>query len=419
MDPAVAAFEEGNEEFVKENWQAALQSFSKACELNPQQPDYLLHKAAALSKLSRHGEAIVVCDEAIKLDPKSAKAFLRKGMALLNSGNGDQARVVLEQGAAIDPDNKSFASWLKKCPPPAAGTNLEIGKHDQVLGALLEAHNRQGAAVLETVMEHLSRETQLFTMPGNTAQEIVSSLAAKYAAAAQGAGGAAAAAAAGAAAGAAGAAGAGGLMQMEVIVSASAKNALAKAVKAREEEQADTADDGSVKVGTQCKNNACQKTYQDESSLTQPCVYHPGAPVFHEGYKFWSCCKKKRTTEFSEFISFTGCTTGTCTFQEDPTKKKKALCRWDFFQQGPNVVVSIYAKKVHPEQCSFLISNRQLRLSIMFDFVNSFSLDVLLSGAVNPAACKVEILAPKVEITLKKADGASWSELGTDRKSVV
>eukprot|EP00961_Rhodomonas_salina_P104688 1409208-Rhodomonas_salina.2 len=144
MDPAVAAFEEGNEEFVKENWQAALQSFSKACELNPQQPDYLLHKAAALSKLSRHGEAIVVCDEAIKLDPKSAKAFLRKGMALLNSGNGDQARVVLEQGAAIDPDNKSFASWLKKCPPPAAGTNLEIGKHDQVhdtrCSALLTNH---------------------------------------------------------------------------------------------------------------------------------------------------------------------------------------------------------------------------------------------------------------------------------------
>eukprot|EP00961_Rhodomonas_salina_P214896 2902210-Rhodomonas_salina.1 len=28
---------------------------------------------------------------------------------------------------------------------------------------------------------------------------------------------------------------------------------------------------------------SCVWRYQDESSLTQPCVYHPGAPVFHEG----------------------------------------------------------------------------------------------------------------------------------------
>lgn len=64
------------------------------------------------------------------------------------------------------------------------------------------------------------------------------------------------------------------------------------------------------------------------------------------GYKYWSCCKKKKTTDFSEFLTFTGCTRGICTFVDDPTKKKKALCRYDFFQQGPTVTLSIYAKKV-------------------------------------------------------------------------
>ena len=53
----------------------------------------------------------------------------------------------------------------------------------------------------------------------------------------------------------------------------------------------------------------------------------------HAGYKYWSCCKKKKTTDFSEFLTFTGCTKGTCLFVDDPTKKKKALCRYDFFQQ--------------------------------------------------------------------------------------
>eukprot|EP00960_Hanusia_phi_P017617 518949-Hanusia_phi.AAC.1 len=37
-----------------------------------------------------------------------------------------------------------------------------------------------------------------------------------------------------------------------------------------------------------------------------------------QGYKYWSCCKKKKTTEFSEFLSFAGCTEGTCVFQVLP-----------------------------------------------------------------------------------------------------
>ncbi len=24
------------------------------------------------------------------------------------------------------------------------------------------------------------------------------------------------------------------------------------------------------------------------------CMHHPGGPVFHEGYKYWSCCKVKK-----------------------------------------------------------------------------------------------------------------------------
>jgi hypothetical protein len=43
--------------------------------------------------------------------------------------------------------------------------------------------------------------------------------------------------------------------------------------------------------------------------------------------------KKKRTTEFSEFMGFPGCTKGACVFKEDPTKRKKALCRYLFLQQ--------------------------------------------------------------------------------------
>ena len=50
------------------------------------------------------------------------------------------------------------------------------------------------------------------------------------------------------------------------------------------------------------------QVYESATSNLEMCKYHPGGPVFHEGLKFWSCCKKK-TTDFSEFLAQKGCTT--------------------------------------------------------------------------------------------------------------
>lgn len=36
-------------------------------------------------------------------------------------------------------------------------------------------------------------------------------------------------------------------------------------------------------------------------------MHHPGNPVFHEGSKGWSCCKR-RVLEFDEFLRIPGCT---------------------------------------------------------------------------------------------------------------
>jgi hypothetical protein len=276
---------------------------------------------------------------------------------------------------------------------------------------MLVAHDQQGYALMETVVEFLSRKTSVLGL--SSAPEMLGSLAVKYSTStAPAARQAPEATPAGAQGGGAG--GGGATRNMPILVSPSAKKAWEKAVADRSSLlQDESYDPNVIQVGAQCKNNGCALVYQDESSLQAACMHHPGGPVFHEGYKFWSCCKKKKTTEFSEFMSFPGCTRGTCVFVEDPTKRKKALCRYDFFQQGSNVTLSIYAKKVDPDQCQVAISAKRLSMSIIFDFVNSFSLDVDLAGKVDPEACKVEILAPKVEITLKKADGTSWQELGT------
>uniref|UniRef100_A0A8C3V5C5 Integrin subunit beta 1 binding protein 2 n=1 Tax=Catharus ustulatus TaxID=91951 RepID=A0A8C3V5C5_CATUS len=58
-----------------------------------------------------------------------------------------------------------------------------------------------------------------------------------------------------------------------------------------------------------CYNKGCGQRFDPERNAEDSCLYHPGVPIFHDALKGWSCCKK-RTTDFSEFLSIKGCTKG-------------------------------------------------------------------------------------------------------------
>lgn len=56
-----------------------------------------------------------------------------------------------------------------------------------------------------------------------------------------------------------------------------------------------------------CYNKGCGQTFDPEKNSPESCLHHPGQPKFHDAYKGWTCCTKK-STDFSEFLSFPGCT---------------------------------------------------------------------------------------------------------------
>merc|ERR1711972_251430 len=64
-----------------------------------------------------------------------------------------------------------------------------------------------------------------------------------------------------------------------------------------------------------CRNNACKfdphREYNEEDNHETRCKFHPGGPIFHEGLKGWSCCKK-RVIDFNDFLNIPGCTVGPC-----------------------------------------------------------------------------------------------------------
>ncbi|KZT54585.1 chord-domain-containing protein [Calocera cornea HHB12733] len=61
-----------------------------------------------------------------------------------------------------------------------------------------------------------------------------------------------------------------------------------------------------------CNRKGCGKEFDPAKNDDGDCHYHPGAPVFHEGQKCWSCCKdvNKPVLTFDEFLAIPGCATG-------------------------------------------------------------------------------------------------------------
>ncbi|KAG7086643.1 hypothetical protein E1B28_002584 [Marasmius oreades] len=56
-----------------------------------------------------------------------------------------------------------------------------------------------------------------------------------------------------------------------------------------------------------CTRKGCDKEYSESS--TEPCIFHPGSPKFHEGLKSWTCCSdvNKPVLDFDEFMKIPGC----------------------------------------------------------------------------------------------------------------
>uniref|UniRef100_V9L2C9 Cysteine and histidine-rich domain-containing protein 1-like protein n=1 Tax=Callorhinchus milii TaxID=7868 RepID=V9L2C9_CALMI len=174
--------------------------------------------------------------------------------------------------------------------------------------------------------------------------------------------------------------------------------------------QRETEGSRAVQVGTVCKNSGCMKTFQGPQSNSQTCSFHPGVPIFHEGMKYWSCCKIK-TTEFDDFLQQPGCVTGKHTWIKMDMDKRLVGCRHDWHQTGSVVVFTIYAKTSNSE-LSYVDANRTaLTVHIVFEEDKIFHTDLKLWGVIDVNKSVVNMTASKVEISLTKADPRTWARL--------
>ena len=297
------------------------------------------------------------------------------------------------------------------------------GKHDAQLAFLLEQHSNRADLLIDSVFALLEKKTAFFKGDGLLARDTVGQVLARFVGGG-GDGGVDVASANEAAAREAAAAEA-VPRSLNVSVSAGARAALERAEAKRAAEAAAASGDGAsdpVPMGTKCANNGCEVVYAGPQSCEGVCIHHTGTPVFHEGLKFWSCCEKQKVTDFGDFLNIPGCLKGRHVFStKSEAKEQKRDCRTDFFQQGATVSFNVYAKRADPENCSFSIKRvpgpdgeleHVLAFHVHFEHEYDFTRSIALAGPVIVDECAVDILEPKVEIKLRKADGRSWDSIG-------
>ncbi|EGS17994.1 uncharacterized protein CTHT_0060070 [Thermochaetoides thermophila DSM 1495] len=186
-------------------------------------------------------------------------------------------------------------------------------------------------------------------------------------------------------------------------------------------------DDPSIEIpdGQVCRRRGCGAVYKKGSSREdEKCVHHPGAPIFHEGSKGYTCCKR-RVLEFDQFMKIEGCKTKNRHLfvgsgNKDKNKNTNAdgeevldTVRTDFYQTQTSVIASFFLKKIDKDKAKVEFQDRAVDLDLRTTDtpVKRYKKLVQLWGAIDPAKSTFKVLGTKLEVSLAKADGASWPVL--------
>ncbi|ORY62214.1 Pyruvate/Phosphoenolpyruvate kinase-like domain-containing protein [Pseudomassariella vexata] len=187
--------------------------------------------------------------------------------------------------------------------------------------------------------------------------------------------------------------------------------------------------------GKVCRRKTCNVAYKKGQvrSNDEQCVHHPGVPIFHEGSKGYSCCKR-RVLEFDQFMKIEGCKISPRhLFVGSGQDKKKGngvvsnsagesgeelldTVRHDFYQTPSTVIASFFLKKIDKTNATVKFEAQELTLDLPTSDAapKRYKTTVPLFGPIDTDKSSFKILGTKLEVSLYKADGKSWPVLRSD-----
>ncbi|KAL2843128.1 chord-domain-containing protein [Aspergillus pseudoustus] len=170
-----------------------------------------------------------------------------------------------------------------------------------------------------------------------------------------------------------------------------------------------------IPANATCRRRGCNASYNpDVPREEEKCVYHPGQPVFHEGSKGWSCCKR-RVLEFDEFLKIEGCSDKKKHLfvgkGKSAGEEKVETVRNDFYQTASSVNVSLYLKKIDKEKATVEFTSTTITLDLPTTDNKRYKDSYELFAPIDAEKSKFRVLGTKLELTMVKGDGTSWPVL--------
>uniref|UniRef100_A0A182IZV0 SGTA homodimerisation domain-containing protein n=1 Tax=Anopheles atroparvus TaxID=41427 RepID=A0A182IZV0_ANOAO len=103
---------DGNRLMKEEKYQEALNTYSKAINIDATNPVFYCNRAAAYSRLGDYSRAADDCRMALRHDPDYSKAWGRLGLAYSKMNQHQQAITAYQNAIRLEPDNQDYKNNL-------------------------------------------------------------------------------------------------------------------------------------------------------------------------------------------------------------------------------------------------------------------------------------------------------------------
>ncbi|KAF3568137.1 hypothetical protein DY000_02015277 [Brassica cretica] len=118
--------EKAKEAFLEDDFDVAVDLYSRAIDLDPNCAAFFADRAQANIKILNFTEAVADANKAIELEPTLSKAYLRKGTACMKLEEYSTAKAALQKGASVAPNESKFNKLIDEC-------NLHIAEEEKDL----------------------------------------------------------------------------------------------------------------------------------------------------------------------------------------------------------------------------------------------------------------------------------------------
>ena len=106
--------EKGNQEFKAQRYNAAIDYYTRAMDLNPSEPTLYSNRATCLKILEKYKESINDYKKSIEFNPKNTKNLKKLASVYILIGNFGEAQILLEKCVHLEPRDSTHTTELNK-----------------------------------------------------------------------------------------------------------------------------------------------------------------------------------------------------------------------------------------------------------------------------------------------------------------